>query len=73
MVLDLHSHSKKLGTFFYTNYSEGLNDEIRIFPMMVCKKDERFDYRSNRFRGGSMQTARKVLFDILKVPLVYTV
>jgi len=73
MILDLHSHSVKLGTFFYTNFSEGMNEEIKIFPMMVCKNDQRFDYRSNRYRGGSTKTARKVLFDILKIPKIYTV
>lgn len=41
--------------------------------MMVCKADDRFDFRSNRFRGGSNQTARKILFDTLNIPFVYTV
>jgi len=65
MILDLHSHSRKLGTFFYGNSSHHLSNLIKVFPMMVCKNDHRFDYRSNRFKGGSNQTARKVLFDHL--------
>lgn len=73
MVLDLHSHSRKLGTFFYANRSNELSSAIKIFPMMVCKNDVRFDYRCNRFRGGSNLTARKVLFDSLKIPHIYTV
>lgn len=73
MVLDLHSHSRKLGTFFYANHATHLTNLIKVFPMMVCRNDQRFDYRSNRFRGGSNLTARKVLFDTLKIPYVYTV
>ena len=73
MVLDFHSHSRKLGTFFYANRSTAMSNAIKVFPMMVCKNDQRFDYRHNRFRGGSNLTARKVLFDILNIPYVYTV
>lgn len=73
MVLDLHSHSRKLGTFFYGNHANHLDNLIKVFPMMVYKNDDRFDFRSNRFRGGSNETARKVLFDRLNIPLIYTV
>jgi hypothetical protein len=73
MVLDLHSHSRKLGTFFYANHSVVHGNMIKLLPMMVCKNDARFDYRSNRFRGGNDQTARKALFDILDTPFVYTI
>jgi hypothetical protein len=73
MVLDLHSHSRKLGTFFYGNHYSPKSKMSKIFPMMVCKRDDRFDYRSNRFSGGNNNTARKVLFDILKIPFIYTV
>jgi cytosolic carboxypeptidase protein 2/3 len=72
MVLDLHSHSRRLGTFFYANHAS-LNSLTRIFPLLVCKNDHRFDWRGNRFGGGSNLTARKVLADLLKVPLVYTI
>ena len=49
MVLDLHSHSRKLGTFFYCNNSSGqsvpksglsanaFNDRVKVFAMMVCR------------------------------------
>lgn len=73
MILDLHSHSRKLGTFFYGNNHPHLNNLIKIFPMMVCKYDNRFDYRSNRYKGGSNYTARKILFDTLKIPFIYTI
>lgn len=73
MVLDLHSHSRKLGTFFYTNSSLADANSIKILPMMVCKNDCRFDYKSNRYSGGNDQTARKVLYDILKRPYIYTI
>lgn len=73
MVLDLHSHSRKLGTFFYGNNKATNKNSVKIFPMMVCKNDERFDYKSNRFSGGNDRTARKILFDYLQIPLVYTV
>lgn len=39
MVLDLHSHSRKLGTFFYANRSPSMSSAIKVFPMMVCKND----------------------------------
>ena len=73
MVLDLHSHSRKLGTFFYCNSSLSQSSQIKIFPMMVCKNDSRFDFRSNRFKGGSNLTARKVFFDLLNIPYIYTI
>lgn len=73
MVLDLHSHSRKLGTFFYCNSSPHYSNTIKIFPMMVCKNDDRFDFRSNRFRGGNNTTARRVFYDILKIPYIYTI
>jgi hypothetical protein len=73
MILDLHSHSRKLGTFFYANHSPTMCKLIKVFPMLVCKNDQRFDYKSNRFKGGSDLTARKVLFDLLNIPFIYTV
>lgn len=73
LVLDLHSHSRKLGTFFYANHSQTTHHLIRLLPFLVCSKDERFDYRSCRYNGGSNLSARKVLFDLLKTPFVYTV
>ena len=73
MILDLHSHSRKLGTFFYCNSSTYDSNLIKIFPMMVCRSDSRFDYRSNRFRGGNNLTARKIFYDILNIPYIYTI
>lgn len=73
MVLDLHSHSRKLGTFFYGNSSSKDKNISKILPMMVAKHDERFDCRSNRYKGGSNLTARSILNDLLKIPLIYTV
>lgn len=73
MILDLHSHSRKLGTFFYCNSSPYHSNTIKIFPMLVCKNDERFDYRSNRFRGGNNCTARRVFYDLLNIPYIYTI
>jgi hypothetical protein len=53
MVIDFHSHSKKLGCFFYGNYNVYNTSKYRILPSMVCKKDARFDYKNCRFRGGN--------------------
>lgn len=39
MFLDLHSHSRKLGTFFYGNNFRDNKFITRKFPWMVCKKD----------------------------------
>ena len=72
MLLDLHSHSRRLGTFFYANHAPP-NSLTRVFPLLVAKADPRFDWRGNRFGGGSNLSARKVLADLLQVPLVYTV
>jgi hypothetical protein len=72
MLLDLHSHSRRLGTFFYANQAPP-GSLTRVFPLLVCQADPRFDWRGNRFGGGSSLTARKVLADFLQVPLVYTV
>jgi hypothetical protein len=72
MLLDMHSHSRRLGTFFYANAAPP-GSLARVFPLLVARKDPRFDWKGNRFGGGSSLTARKVLGDLLKTPLVYTV
>ena len=41
--------------------------------MLVCQKDDRFDYRSNRFKGGNNHTARRVFYELLNIPYIYTV
>ena len=73
MFLDLHAHSRKLGTFFYGNTTSINTATTRIYPLMVCKKDSRFTYKYCRFVGGSSSTARYSLFESLKIPLIYTV
>ena len=73
MVLDLHSHSKKTGCFFYGN-SLIHNPKIsQLYPSFVCQNDKRFSFESCRYRGGYDTTARKVLFDELSIPYIYTV
>lgn len=62
MVIDLHSHSRKLGTFFYGNTMPYNKTSSKIYPLIVCKKDERFTFKSCRFRGGNTNTARYSLF-----------
>jgi hypothetical protein len=49
MILDLHSHSRKLGTFFYGNTMSSNTAATRIYPLMVSKKDKRFTYKYCRF------------------------
>lgn len=73
MVLDLHSHSKKPGCFFYGN--SYLHDPkiSKIYPYLVCKNDKRFSFDNCRYRGGYETTARKVLFQELSIPFIYTV
>lgn len=73
MFLDLHSHSKKMGTFFYGNSFLNNKMATRKYPMMVCKKDNRFCYENSRFSSCNPSSARQVLFDTLQIPLVYTV
>lgn len=62
MFLDLHSHSRKLGTFFYGNSLRDSKITSRKFPMMVCKSDSRFSYTSSRFSPCNLNSARHVLF-----------
>lgn len=62
LVLDLHSHSKKLGCFFYGNYDPSDTASFRMLPSQVCKGDPRFNYKNCRFRGGNESSARKSLF-----------
>jgi hypothetical protein len=62
MFLDLHSHSKKLGTFFYGNSLSENSAATRIYPLIVCKNDQRFCFKHCRFSGGNNQTARSILF-----------
>ena len=62
MFLDLHSHSRKLGTFFYGNTLSSNTAASRIYPLTVCKKDERFTFKYCRFSGGSNNAARYALF-----------
>ena len=71
--MDLHSHSRKLGTFFYGNTLSTNTAATRIYPLVVCKNDSRFTFKNCRFSGGSDNSARSVLFHSLKVPLIYTV
>lgn len=73
MFLDLHSHSRKLGTFFYGNSTRDIRVSTRKLPLMVCRKDPRFTYQNCRFTPCNMNSARFVLFNSLKIPLVYTV
>lgn len=54
MILDLHSHSKKLGCFFYGNTVKHNPNRDKVFPGMVFEADkkERFVLKNCRFRGG---------------------
>lgn len=40
LFLDLHSHSRKLNTFFYGNYvPRDLQETVRLFPLMASNID----------------------------------
>ena len=40
---------------------------------MICQKDPRFSFSSCRFGGGNNLAARRVLFEKLDTPLIYTI
>lgn len=61
-ILDLHSHSKKLGCFFYGNYSSIDSKTFRVIPSLICEKDIRFSYKNCRYRGGNESSARRALY-----------
>ena len=63
MILDLHSHSKKTGGFFYGNALIHNPKVSQLYPSFVCSNDKRFCFQNCRYRGGYDTTARKVLFD----------
>ena len=73
LVLDLHSHSKKLGCFFYGNYSSSDVASFRVLPSTICQNDIRFNYKNCRFRGGNECSARRALFRELSIPNIFTV
>lgn len=62
MFLDLHSHSRKLGTFFYGNSMRENKIATRKYPWMVCQNDERFSYTQSRFSQCNLSSARHILF-----------
>lgn len=72
MVLDLHSHSRKFGTFFYGN-SDKEKEKSRVYPLIVCQNDERFSFSLSRFSEGPKSTARYSLHKLLGIPNVFTV
>ena len=73
MVIDLHSHSKKTGCFFYGNTILHNPKASKIYPTFVCENDERFTIKNCRFRGGYDTTLRNVLFSELGIPNIFTV
>lgn len=72
LVLDLHSHSKKFGCFFYGNSSMHDPKSCKVYPTLVCENDPRFELKHCRFRGGYDTTARSVLYE-LGIKQVFTV
>jgi hypothetical protein len=67
-VIDLHGHSKKLGSFIYGNKHYKTDEKyhrVRILPKLMAILCPYFSYRSTRFRGpveGEHEnTARAVL------------
>jgi hypothetical protein len=63
MILDLHSHSKKLGCFFYGNYEQSDIKSYRLLPSTISQQDPRFTYKNCRFKRGHDGSARLALFN----------
>jgi hypothetical protein len=72
MFLELRSRPGTMGTVFHGNSFEGNELLTRKYPSMVCAKDERFDYASCTF-GDDGGGSRRVLFELLQIPHIYTV
>ena len=68
----MHSHSRKLGTFFYGNL-EKTKERSRVYPLIVCQNDPKFSFVSSRFSEGPKSTARYSLHKLLNIPNVFTV
>ena len=44
-----------------------------MLPSMVCDRDARFCYKNCRFRGGSDDSARRALYNELRMANIFTV
>lgn len=62
LVLDLHSHSKKTGCFFYGNSFGSSSHLSKLYPTLICQNDARFTLKNCRFSGGYKTTLRHILF-----------
>ena len=75
MILDLHGHSQRKKVFAYGCHDKNEPHRSRLFPYVVSKMTECFDFRSCNFYIDKSKygTARVTLFHLLKIPYVFTI
>ena len=74
LICDLHGHSRSMGTFIYgcTNFS--FPEQTRVFPLILDKLSENFDFSLSSFKmqKNKENTLRITMFKELGIPNVFT-
>jgi hypothetical protein len=76
LVLDFHSHSKRLNTFFYGNRDRSYKHETKVFPYFASQNTSLVSFADSRFQIDRRhdKTARVALWRLLNFsPNVFTV
>lgn len=75
LILDLHGHTQRRKVFSYGCQDKNEPHRSRLFPYIVSKLTEFFDFRSCNFYidKSKFGTARVTLFHLLRIPYVYTI
>ncbi len=74
MYCDLHGHSRNKNIFMYGNNYPENPESTRLFPYIVSKICDSFNFKDCRFNihKSKEATARIAMWRELKIPAVYT-
>ena len=75
LYCDLHGHSRKQNVFMYGCNNKMIPSECRVFPLILSKLSQMFDFSSCRFgvQKSKASTARVAMYKELKdCPNVFT-